>query len=68
MGVCDSRNKKASVVRINRVNFRENISAFRRDKRNCSLYMGVRREGFHCTLLTAQLLLQLTFADNWQFD
>ena len=29
-------------VRIKRVMFRENISAFRRDKRNCPLYTGVR--------------------------
>ena len=29
-------------VRIKRVKFRENISTFRRDKRNCPLYTGVR--------------------------
>ena len=29
-------------VRIKRVNFRENISAFCQDKRNCPLYTGVR--------------------------
>ena len=28
-------------VRIKRVKFRENISAFRRNKRNCALYTGV---------------------------
>ena len=30
------------VIRIKLVNFRDNISAFRRDKRNCTLYTGVR--------------------------
>ena len=29
-------------VRIKRVKFRENISAFRRDKGNCALYTGAR--------------------------
>ena len=39
-----------SVVRIKRVNFRENIWVFRQDQQNCSLYTGVRRAGFHCIL------------------
>lgn len=30
------------VNRIKLVNFRDNISAFRRDKRNCTLYTDVR--------------------------
>lgn len=34
--------QKSVVIRIKLVNFRENISAFRRDKRNCTLYTGVR--------------------------
>lgn len=37
--------RKVSVVLFKRVNFRENISPFRRKKRNFSLYTGVRREG-----------------------
>ena len=36
-------------VRIKRVNFRENIQAFCRDKRNCPYKVGVRRARFYCT-------------------
>ena len=39
--------RKVSVVRI-----RENIWAFRQDKRNYPLYAGVRRAGFQCTIIT----------------
>ena len=42
MGVYDSGHRKMSVVRIKRVNLRENIRAFGRDKRNCPLDTGVR--------------------------
>ena len=46
--VCDSGRRKVSVVRI-----KENIRAFRRDKRNCPLYAGVCRAGFQCiTIIT----------------
>ena len=42
MEVCVSEHRKVFVIRIKLVNFRDNISAFRRDKRNCTLYTGVR--------------------------
>ena len=46
--VCDSGRRKVSVVRI-----KENIRAFRRDKRNCPLYASVCRAGFQCiTIIT----------------
>ena len=46
--VCNSGRRKVSVVRI-----KENIRAFRRDKRNCPLYAGVCRAGFQCiTIIT----------------
>ena len=46
--VCNSGRRKVSVVRI-----KENIRAFRRDKRNCPLYAGVFRAGFQCiTIIT----------------
>ena len=46
--VCDSGRGKVSVARI-----KENIRAFRRDKRNCPLYAGVCRAGFQCiTIIT----------------
>ena len=46
--VCDTGRRKVSVVRI-----KENIRAFRRDKRNCPLYAGVCRAGFQCiTIIT----------------
>ena len=35
-------------VRIKRVNFRENVRAFCRDKGNCPFKAGVHRAGFHC--------------------
>ena len=34
------------------VHIKENIGGFRRGKRNCPVYAGVRREGFHCTIIT----------------
>ena len=37
-------------VRMRRVIFRENLSTFCRDTRDCLLYPGVRRALFHCTL------------------
>ena len=46
--VRDSGRGKVSVVGI-----KENIRAFRRDKRNCPLYAGVCRAGFQCiTIIT----------------
>ena len=44
--VCDSGRRKVSVVRS-----KENIRAFRRDKRNGPLYEGVCRAGFQCTTI-----------------
>ena len=41
MRVCNLGYRKVSIVRIMRVNFRKNIWAFRRDKRNYLLYTGV---------------------------
>ena len=34
------------------VHIKENIGGFRRGKRNCPVYAGVLREGFHCTIIT----------------
>jgi len=42
MEVCVSEHRKVFVIRIKLVNCRDNIAAFRRDKRNCTLYTGVR--------------------------
>ena len=51
-------------VRTKRVNFRENIRAFRRGKRNCPYKTGVRRAGFHCMQLCWKYFLKLYLAST----
>ena len=51
-------------VRTKRVNFRENIRAFCRGKRNCPYKTGVRRAGFHCMQLCWKYFLKLYLAST----
>ena len=53
-----------TVVRIKRVDFRENIWAVRQDKRKCQLCTGVREAGFHCFQQFCSFPRSLTFSGN----